>query len=63
MLQDAKEADKSWKLYLVIKIPLKPNFVHLFVVRLPKELLKNVLSAIFFLLKYILNRRHQYISS
>lgn len=41
------EVDKEWKFYFVVKILAKPNFVHSYIVRLPKKLLKSlVLVAI-----------------
>lgn len=54
-----KEVDKEKKIYLAIKILAKPNFVHSYIMRLPKKLLETVvLSAVFFLSKYILTRKH-----
>lgn len=54
-----KEVDKEKKLYLAIKILAKPNFVHSYIMRLPKKLLETVvLSAMFLLSKYILTRKH-----
>lgn len=63
-LKMPKEVDKEKKLYLAIKILAKPDFVHSYIMRLPKKLLETVvLSAMFLLSKYILTRKHWYISS